>query len=211
MEKSESRSDSEQNPQANWATVADMVSAEGTPPQKSQKPEKKPPRSFKPPLRDSEYIEKVVTINRCTKVTKGGKRLAFSALVVVGDGKGHVGYGLGKAGEVAAAIKKSLITAKKSMITVPLNGLTITHQINGECGSAVVMLKPAAEGTGVIAAGPVRAVCDAAGIRNILTKCHRSNNPINVVKATMNGLHNLKSATTKKIENVQTETTNAAQ
>lgn len=140
----------------------------------------------------SEFVEKVVSINRVTKVTKGGKRLAFSALVVVGDGKGRVGYSLQKASEVATAIKKSLAAAKKNMIRVPLYESTITHQINGICGGAVVMLKPASEGTGVIAAGPVRAVCDSAGIRNILTKCQKSNNPINVVKATMDGLSRLK-------------------
>lgn len=141
----------------------------------------------------SEFIEKVVAINRVTKVTKGGKRLAFSALVVVGNTNGCVGYGLAKASEVALAIKKSLAVAKKSMIKVPLAKATIPHQINGVCCGAVVMLKPAAPGTGVIAAGPVRAVCDSVGIHDILTKCHRSNNPINVVKATIDGLSRLKS------------------
>ena len=140
----------------------------------------------------SEFVEQVVAINRITKVTKGGKKLSFSALVVVGDTKGRVGYSLAKANEVAIAIKKSLIAAKKNMIRVAMHQSTITHQIIGVCGAASVLLKPAAEGTGVIAAGPVRAVCDSAGIRNILTKCHRSNNPINVVKATMDGLLRLK-------------------
>lgn len=140
----------------------------------------------------SEFIEKVISINRVTKVTKGGKKLAFSALVVVGDGKGRVGYNLGKSSEVANAIKKALIAAKKDMVRIPLRGSTITHTIIGICGAASVMLKPAVDGTGVIAAGPVRAVCDAVGIRNILTKCHKSNNPINVVKATMDGLLRLK-------------------
>ncbi len=140
----------------------------------------------------SEFIEKVIAINRVTKVTKGGKRLAFSALVVVGDAKGRVGYSLQKAGEVAYAIKKSLTAAKRAMIRVPLSESTIPHEIIGICGASQVMLKPASEGTGVIAAGPVRAVCDSVGIRNILTKCHRSNNPINVVKATMDGLSRLK-------------------
>ena len=119
--------------------------------------------------------------------------MSFSALVVVGDTKGRVGYSLDKANEVAIAIKKSLIAAKKRMIRVPMHQTTITHQIIGVCGGAEVLLKPAADGTGVIAAGPVRAVCDAAGIRNILTKSHRSNNPINVVKAVMDGLSRLKS------------------
>jgi len=143
-------------------------------------------------LTDSGLIEKVVSINRVSKTTKGGTRLAFSALVVVGDGKGNVGYGLGKAGEVATGIKKALAAAKKQMIFIPRRGTTITHEIVGQCGSAIVMLKPASEGTGVIASGAVRAVCDGAGISNILTKCHRSNNPINVVKATFDGLSRLK-------------------
>lgn len=142
---------------------------------------------------DSEFIEKVLSIKRVTKVTKGGKKLSFSALVVVGDGKGHVGYSLSKAGEVATAIRKSINAAKKNMVRIPLKGTTIPHEIIGVCGGAEVLLKPAGDGTGVIAAGPVRAVCDGAGIHNILTKCHRSNNPINVVKATMNGLERLKS------------------
>lgn len=145
-------------------------------------------------LTDSGLIEKVVSINRVSKTTKGGTRLAFSALVVVGDGKGKVGYGLGKAGEVAGAIKKALAAAKKQMITIARRGSTITHEILGRCGSAIVLLKPASEGTGVIASGAVRAVCDGAGISNILTKCHRSNNPINVVKATFDGLSRLKAA-----------------
>ncbi len=147
----------------------------------------------------SEFVEKVIAINRVTKVTKGGKRLAFSALVVVGDTKGRVGYGLEKAGEVATAIKKSLTHAKRAMIRVPLYESTIPHLVIGTCGAAQVMLKPASEGTGVIAAGPVRAVCDSVGIRNILTKCHRSNNPINVVKATIDGLERLKP---RKVETV---------
>ena len=153
-----------------------------------RKPFTKKPSS----LTDSGLIEKVVSINRVSKTTKGGTRLAFSALVVVGDGKGKVGYGLGKAGEVATGIKKALAAAKKQMIFIPRRGTTITHEIIGQCGSAIVLLKPASEGTGVIASGAVRAVCDGAGITNILTKCHRSNNPINVVKATFDGLSRLK-------------------
>jgi len=141
---------------------------------------------------DSGFIEKVISINRITKVTKGGKKLSFSALVVVGDAKGNVGYSLEKASEVSIAIRKAMLVAKKNMIRIPLKGTTITHEIIGHCGGARVLLKPASEGTGVIAAGPVRAVCDGAGIRNILTKCHKSNNPINVVKATMDGLSRLK-------------------
>jgi small subunit ribosomal protein S5 len=139
-----------------------------------------------------ELIEKVITINRVAKVTKGGKKLHFSALVVVGDTKGHVGYALDKANEVADAIRKSLTRAKRELITVPMEGSTIPHEVIGEYGAAKVLLKPASEGTGVIAAGPVRAICEAAGIKDILTKCLKSNNPINVIKATMAGLQDLK-------------------
>ena len=160
---------------------------------KGGRPGDRKPFAKKPTgLTDSGLIEKVVSINRVSKTTKGGTRLAFSALVVVGDGKGKVGYGLGKAGEVATGIKKALAAAKKQMIFIPRRGTTITHEIIGQCGSAIVLLKPASEGTGVIASGAVRAVCDGAGISNILTKCHRSNNPINVVKATFDGLSRLK-------------------
>lgn len=142
----------------------------------------------------SEMMEQVISINRITKVTKGGKKLSFSALVVVGDTMGNVGYALCKAREVATAIKKSIAVAKKNMIKVPMRGTTIPHEIIGQCSGSRVLLKPASEGTGVIASGPVRAVCDGAGIHNILTKCHRSNNPINVVKAVIDGLSRLKSA-----------------
>lgn len=155
------------------------------------------PKRFAPRKVESEFVEKVVVIKRVTKVTKGGKKLSFSALVVVGDGKGRVGYYLDKAGEVATAIKKSLGGAKKNMVQIPLKGTTIPHEIIGVCGSAEVLLKPASEGTGVIASAAVRAVCDGAGIHDILTKCHRSNNPINVVKATMDGLTRLKIAANK--------------
>ena len=144
-----------------------------------------------------EILEKVISINRITKVTKGGKKLSFSALVVVGDTCGNVGYSLSKAAEVSIAIRKAMITAKKNMVKIPMRGTTIPHEIIGQCGGSRVLLKPASDGTGVIASGPVRAVCDGAGIHNILTKCHRSNNPINVVKATINGLTRLKPITVK--------------
>ena len=143
-------------------------------------------------IEQSEYIEKVISINRVTKVTKGGKKMHFSALVVVGDTKGRVGFALDKANEVANAIRKSLTKAKKSLVNISREGSSIPHEIIGEYGEAKVLLKPASEGTGIIASGPVRAICEAAGIKNILTKSLKSNNPINVIKATMDGLTNLK-------------------
>ncbi len=143
---------------------------------------------------DDIVYEKVLQIKRITKVTTGGKKLSFSALVVVGNGKGKVGYALGKANEVVDAIRKGLMKARQNMVWIPIKGHTIPHDVVGEFGASKVIMKPASRGTGVIAGEVVRALCEGAGIQDILTKSLKSNTPVNLIKAAMNGFFKLKLA-----------------
>ena len=156
---------------------------------------------------EPEFYEQVININRVTKVVKGGKNFSFTALVVIGDGNGRIGYGSGKAKEVPSAIRKGIEIAKKNLVQIPMKGTTIPHEALGEFGSSKVLLKPASEGTGVIAGGAVRAVVESAGYQDILTKSLGSKNPNNVVKATMNALLQLRNeATVREMRGLNGET-----
>jgi len=150
--------------------------------------------AYKERTEEKEFVEKLIRLNRVSKAIKGGRKMSFSALMVVGDGKGRVGYGFGKANDVTEAIRKSVEKAKSNMITIPVKNSTIPHEILGNYKSASVLLKPAAPGTGIIAGGPVRAVMEAAGIHDVLSKSLGSDNSMNIVKGVFDGLENLFSA-----------------
>ena len=150
-------------------------------------------KNFDKDPKEKEFVEKLVTLNRTCKTVKGGRRMSFSALTVVGDGKGRVGYGLGKANDVSEAIKKSIDRAKRNLVVIPMKNGTLPHEIIGKYKSSEVLLKPACSGTGIIAGGPVRAVLELAGVQNVCSKVYGSRAPINIVRATNQGLNNLKS------------------
>ena len=184
-------------------TKAEETKAEAAPeaeikadaPKKDEKKGRRKPSPRKPkPQIESEFEERVVAVNRVAKVVKGGRRFSFSALMIVGDKKGRVGFGLGKAKEVPEAIRKATQAAQKNLIPVPIDGGTIPHQVLGEFDAGKILFKPASEGTGVKAAGACRAIMELAGVRNVLTKSTRGNNPHNVVKATFAALKQLRSA-----------------